>query len=121
MYRTNVQQAMQRHVEKHPRAWRPSTQHPNQHTLAACFNMERGGGAWLLLLLLPLSCLGAEHRDEAKAVSRARKGGTILTRASDGSWVQTSTLFGAALPGWAGLRTAFTRQLVEISCSDSQV
>ena len=78
----------------------------------------RHGGV-LCFCLLALLAMGGVWAQSS--VMRHQGGGHTLVQAPDGSWVQSVTLRGVALPGLAGLRHAFTRQGVEITCPSSLV
>jgi hypothetical protein len=69
-------------------------------------------------LLVPAHC---HQGSGAKGVVRARSAGTTLQQGLDGSWIQIVNLHGVALPGWDGLRSALTKQVVAVTCPSSEV
>ena len=81
----------------------------------------RLAAALLYAVLLPqlFSCVAGQPRTSV-ARSRGAAHGPSLEQAQDGTWLQKVVLQGWALPGWPGLRHAFSNQLVDISCPSSQ-
>ena len=75
----------------------------------------------LLLLACGLLVLPAQGDEGGKGVARARSTGTTLQQGQDGSWLQIVNLRGVALPGWDGLRSALTTQVVAVTCPSSEV
>lgn len=78
--------------------------------------MRRGLTAlFLLAVVWPLGCYAGGQ------VAKRASAGPTLEQRYDGTWAQRVQLHGAAQSGWAGLRQAFTRQLVFVECPSSQV